>query len=200
VGEQVRRGKPRRVDYLLRLTDGFEIAVIEAEPENSPAEDGLEQAKAYAKDLGLAFAYATNGHRILEYAFFTHTTRELGNFPRPEELWYRWKINTGTSSQDMVKEERAAYIFKLGAERQQNPLLYGYCPESLCGKKPFYFQEVAIREIIKRIMRGQRRILLTMATGTGKNICSVSSRVETDQIRMASKETPRKACTRVISR
>jgi len=66
----------------------------------------------------------------------------------------------------MVKEERAAYIFKLGAERQQNPLLYGYCPESLCGKKPFYFQEVAIREIIKRIMRGQRRILLTMVTGT----------------------------------
>jgi type I restriction enzyme R subunit len=168
VGDQVRRGEPRRVDYLLRLTDGFEIAVIEAEPEDRPAEAGLEQAKAYAKDLGLAFAYATNGHRILEYDFFTHTTRELESFPRPEDLWHRWKINTGLSSQDMVREERAAYISKLGAERQQNPLLYGYCPESLCGKKPFYFQEVAIREIIKRIMRGQRRVLLTMATGTGK--------------------------------
>ena len=89
VGDRVQRGKPRRVDYLLRLTDGFEIAVIEAEPEDSPAEAGLEQAKAYAKDLGLAFAYATNGHRILEYDFFTHTTRELESFPRPKELWYR---------------------------------------------------------------------------------------------------------------
>jgi len=137
VGDQVQRGKPRRVDYLLRLTDGFEIAVVEVKREDEPLEAGLEQAKAYAKDLGLAFAYATNGHEILEYDFFEHKSRKLENFPRPEELWYRWKINTGSSSQYMVSEERATYISKLGAERQQNPLLHSYCPESLCGKKAF---------------------------------------------------------------
>jgi type I restriction enzyme R subunit len=86
VGNGVRRGEARKVDYLLRLTDAFPISVVEAEPESAPAEAGLEQAKRYARDLGLAFAYATNGHRIIEYDFFMNANRSLDKFPSPDEL------------------------------------------------------------------------------------------------------------------
>jgi len=169
-GDRIRRGKGRKVDYLLRLTDGFPIAVVEAEPEDKAPDAGLEQAKAYARDLGLAFAYSTNGHEIVEFDFFTNSSRVLENFPRPEDLWSRWVINTGLAEHKefFVKERRIEYLSRLGRERTANPLLYDYCPESRCGKRPYYFQEVAIREVIKRLMRGQRRVLLVMATGTGK--------------------------------
>ncbi|MGQ9497685.1 MAG: EcoAI/FtnUII family type I restriction enzme subunit R [Desulfotomaculales bacterium] len=169
VGDRVRRGKPRKVDYLLRTSESFPIAVIEAKPENEPAEAGLEQAKDYARDLGLAFAYATNGHRIIEYDFFTRSSRTLDGFPRPAELWQRWELNNGLLrlEQERVAETRASY-YVAGARWEANPLLYPYCPASICGRNPFYFQEVAIREVIKRLMRGQRRVLLAMATGTGK--------------------------------
>lgn len=167
VGDRVRRGTPKRVDYLLRYTDGFPIAVVEAEPEDSPPEAGLEQAKGYARDLGLAFAYSTNGHKIVEYDFFTHASRVLDQFPSPEGLWLRWQANTGLTEPvpGRVKEAPAVYG---PIEGKANPLLHPYCPENLCGKRPYYFQEVAIREVLLRIMRGQQRILLTMATGTGK--------------------------------
>lgn len=168
-GDTVQRGKSKRVDYLLRYTDGFPIAVVEAEPESSPAEAGLEQAKSYARDLGLAFAYATNGHKILEYDFFTHTSRELSTFPTPQQVWQRWKENTGLEAPGAGKVQEAPAVYGVVEDDvKRNPLLYPYCPESQCGKRPYYFQERAIREVILRIMRGQKRILLTMATGTGK--------------------------------
>ncbi|NHM25926.1 DEAD/DEAH box helicase family protein [Desulfofundulus sp. TPOSR] len=169
VGDRVRRGKPRKVDYLLRVSESFPIAVVEAEAESKPPEAGLEQAKEYAMDLSLAFAYSTNGHQIIEYDFFTKSSRTLDSFPRPEELWQRWKLNTGLAApkQERVAEARASYHVP-GARWEGNPLLYPYCPKSICGRSPFYFQEVAIREAIKRLMRGQRRVLLAMATGTGK--------------------------------
>jgi type I site-specific restriction endonuclease len=62
-----RRREPRRVDYLLCYTDAFPIAVIEAKAESHAPDSGLEQAKLYAHDLGMPFAYATNGHGIVEY-------------------------------------------------------------------------------------------------------------------------------------
>jgi type I restriction enzyme R subunit len=164
VGDRIRRGEPRRVDYLLRLSDAFPIAVIEAKAESEPVEAGLEQAKSYARDLGLAFAYATNGNRILEFDFFTNTSRELERFPSPRELWERWQKNIGGVEPFEVAESPAEY----GADRRSNPLLFPYCPEDRCGKVPFYFQEVAIREVVKRVMQGRKRVLLTMATGTGK--------------------------------
>lgn len=169
-GDRVRRGKPRRVDYLLRYTEGFPIAVVEAEAESESVEAGLEQAKTYAKDLGLAFAYSTNGRGIIEYDFFTHSSLTFDRFPKPKDLWDRWSRNTG------IKEptEAAKAADDLGRYRhsgqiwQYNPLLHPYCSESLCGKRPFYFQEVAVQEVIKRLMRGQSRVLLAMGTGTGK--------------------------------
>ncbi|MGY4707505.1 EcoAI/FtnUII family type I restriction enzme subunit R [Candidatus Bipolaricaulota sp. J31] len=170
VGDRTRRGKGRKVDYLLRLTSGFPIAVVEAESEDKPPDAGLEQAKDYARDLGLAFAYSTNGHGIVEFDFFTNSSREVQAFPTPEELWRRWVLNTGIAKQRdlVVRDKRIEYLSRLREERKSNPLLCDYCPEYLCGKRPYYFQEVAIREVIRRVMRGQRRVLLAMATGTGK--------------------------------
>lgn len=164
VGDRVRRGEARKVDYLLRISDAFPIAVVEAKAESEPAEAGLEQAKRYARDLGLAFAYATNGRDIIEFDFFTNSSRTLDRFPTPQELWERWNQNLGAAKSLQVAEGQPLY----GAAKHTNPLLHPYCPESLCGKSPFYFQEVAIREVIKRLVRGQKRVLLTMATGTGK--------------------------------
>lgn len=166
VGDRVKRGEARKVDYLLRLSDAFPIAVVEAKAESEPTESGLEQAKRYARDLGLAFAYATNGHEIIEFDFFTNSSRRLDRFPKPEELLERWWHNAGidpTQGPTPLAEPRAFYL-----DKRSNPLLHPYCPESLCGKTPFYFQEVAIREVIKRLMWGRKRVLLTMATGTGK--------------------------------
>lgn len=164
IGDRVRRGEARKVDYLLRLSDAFAIAVVEAKAESESAEAGLEQAKRYARDLGLAFAYSTNGHQIIEFDFFTNSSREIDTFPKPSELWERWQRNTQTAPLHGVAESAATR----GAERRSNPLLHPYCPENMCGKSPFYFQEVAIREVVRRLMLGRRRVLLTMATGTGK--------------------------------
>ncbi len=164
VGSATRRGSARKVDYLLYYHESLPIAVVEAKAEGEPAEAGLEQAKRYARELGVAFAYATNGHDIIEFDFFTNTSRTLDRFPRPEELWQRWQANLGQAQVLQVAETRVGYK----VDQSTNPLLYPYCPETDCGKTPRYFQEVAIREVIKRVMRGQKRILLTMATGTGK--------------------------------
>jgi len=168
VGDQTRRGNPRNVDYLLRYTDGFPIAVVEAKAEGEAPDAGLGQAKRYAHDLGLAFAYATNGHAILEYDFFTHSSRTLASFPSPQQLWERWTANTGPTRPHDAHEVAEAELPYGSPDRQRSPLLHAYCPQALCGMTPFYFQEVAIRRIITRIMRGQRRVLLAMATGTGK--------------------------------
>jgi len=170
-GERARHREGRKVDYLLRYTDAFPIAVVEAKAEDVSPESGFEQARGYALDLGVPFAYATNGHQILEYDYFTRSSVELQGFPHPNDLWERWLVNTGLhdlTDQDQIDEVRVVYDPDAAETRRLNPLLHPYCPESVTGKTPRYFQETAITQIIQRIMRGQRRILLTMATGTGK--------------------------------
>lgn len=175
-GDQAERQAPRRVDYLLRYTDSFPIAVVEAKAEGELAVSGLQQVKEYARDLTVAFAYATNGHEIIEWDTFTNTTQTIESFPSPDELWERWRLNTKLNEPprqgDFVRrlhELRPVYQVKDAAARRQNPLLHGYAPPEVTrGKEPRYFQEAAIKEVLLRIMRGQRRILLTMATGTGK--------------------------------
>ncbi len=165
-GERARHGEPRRVDYVLRFTDSFPIAVVEAKAEGESAEAGFAQAQQYARDLGVAFAYATNGHAIIEYDFFARQSRELPAFPRPDDLWQRWVQNTGVDP----RSERALHdvVSFYSADRFSNPLLYPYAPATLTGKEMRYYQEAAIIQVIRRLMRGQRRVLLTMATGTGK--------------------------------
>ncbi|MEZ4859735.1 MAG: DEAD/DEAH box helicase family protein [Caldilineaceae bacterium] len=170
-GDKAEREAPKRVDYLLRFTDSFPIAVVEAKEEAKAAVSGLEQVKGYARELGLAFAYATNGHEILEWDQFTDMSHTIDRFPTPEELWQRWQLNLGLVATDLkqVKELRPLYQPNLAEARRRNPLLHPYAATTITrGKEPRYFQEAAIKEALVRMMRGQKRILLTMATGTGK--------------------------------
>ena len=90
-GGSPRRRKPKRADYLLRHQPDFTIAVVEAKPEYKLPGDGLQQAKDYAEILGLKFAYATNGHGVVEHDFLTGEETELQTFPSPDELWGRLK-------------------------------------------------------------------------------------------------------------
>jgi type I restriction enzyme R subunit len=169
-GTQSRRKKGRKVDYLLRYA-GFPIAVLEAKAEGESAETGFGQGKNYARDLGVPFAYASNGHDILEYDYFTRQSRELDAFPTPDALWHRWLTNTSlpdVANAAQVAEARQLYDPQAAEARQRNPLLHPYCPASITGKTPRYFQETAVARVLERVMRGQERILLTMATGTGK--------------------------------
>jgi type I restriction enzyme R subunit len=165
VGEESRRREPRRVDYLLRYR-GQMIAVLEAKSESREAGDGLEQAKNYARLLDVPFAYSSNGHLFVEFDFFLNESRELIAFPDPDDLWDRWEINRNRSTHRQVAEDPGKYDHETSL--RSNPLLHPFCPASACGKELRYFQEVAIRRTIERMMRGQKRILLTMATGTGK--------------------------------
>ena len=169
-GTRASRKEGRKVDYLLRYA-GFPIAVVEAKAEGESAESGFRQGQDYARDLGIPFAYATNGRDILEYDAFTRQSRELAAFPTPDDLWQRWLTNTGladVANPQAVAEARQLYDPQAAEARRSNPILHPYCPSSITGKVPRYFQETAVTRVLERAMRGQRRILLTMATGTGK--------------------------------
>jgi type I restriction enzyme R subunit len=148
VGNKARRQPQKRADYLLRYTRDLPIAVVEAKARYKSPADGLQQAKNYATTLGLTFAYATNGQGIIEFDFLTGVERELQEFPSPDELWAR--------------QRGAEKLSDSEAERLLTP---GY---SLAGKTPRYYQEIAINAALRHIIKGQRRVLLTMATGTGK--------------------------------
>jgi type I restriction enzyme R subunit len=149
-GGKVRRGKQKRADYLLRYTRDFPIAVVEAKPEYKTSSAGLGQAKDYAHTLGLKFAYSTNGHGIVEFDFTSGFERELATFPTPDELWSRLR------AADSITDDQA--------ER----LLHAY--HLLPGKKPRYYQDIAIHQVVQSIVQGKRRVLVTMATGTGKTL------------------------------
>jgi type I restriction enzyme R subunit len=134
-GDKAHHREGRKIDYLLRYTDAFPIAVVEAKEEGLPAETGLEQAKAYAKDLSIPFAFATNGHKIIEYDFFTLDSRDIVHFPTPDELWHRWMINYGFKAQG-IAQSQAKYSLDEVDARRGNPLLHPYCPTTITGKNP----------------------------------------------------------------
>src|SRR6185503_17473308 len=95
VGKGFIRKPPKRVDYLLRYTRDFLLAVVEAKAEYKAAADALQQAKNYAEMLGLKFAYATNGRDIIEFDFYTGLESERADYPSPDELWLRYRIGNG---------------------------------------------------------------------------------------------------------
>lgn len=173
IGEESKRREPQRVDYLLRY-QGQMIAVLEAKSEMYTADTGLEQAKSYAAMLDVPFAYSSNGHSFIEFDFFLNQSRELTAFPAPDELWQRWeqyRSQSYTTNSKYIAESKPTY--RIPASKQTNPLLYPLCPRSVCGKETRYFQEVAIRRVIERMLGNQKRILLTMATGTGKTFTAL---------------------------
>lgn len=150
-GSKIKRRPQKRADYLLRYTRDFTIAVVEAKARYKSPGDGLQQAKQYAEILGLRFAYATNGEGIVEFDFTAGVERELPAFPSPDELWSRLR-----AAEHLADEATA-----------QRLLAPSYHHAS---KSPRYYQEIAINRTVQAILQGQRRVLLTMATGTGKTL------------------------------
>lgn len=152
-GKKVRRAKGKKADYLLKSSHGeIPLAVIEAKDLTQSVGSGMQQAIEYAKILDIPFAYSSNGNGFLEHDFFTGQERELklDEFPSESELWDR-------------------YLKGKGFNREQEDIIsepYYYAPFNT--KTPRYYQRIAIQRTIEAISKGQKRILLVMATGTGK--------------------------------
>src|SRR5713101_8290460 len=91
LGKGFVRKPPKRVDYLLRYTRDFPLAVVEAKVAYKAAADAVQQAKDYAEMLGLKFAYGTNGHDVIEFDYFTGLEKPLADYPTPGELWQRYR-------------------------------------------------------------------------------------------------------------
>ena len=151
-GTTTRRGEQKKADYVLRYKTVHPIAVIEAKKAALPAAQGLQQAKEYAEILGLQFAYATNGQEIIEHDFITGQQQAISRYPTPDELWARLNGQIG------LTPKQATHV--LAPQHRET------------GKPPRYYQEIAINRTVQAISQGDRRLLLTMATGTGKTFVS----------------------------
>ena len=150
-GNFVFREKPKRADYLLYLSANNPIAVIEAKDNHHSISHGLQQAMEYAKMLDLPFAFSSNGDGFAEHDFLTGTEREFGldEFPTEAELIARYKKESGLTNAQEIAIDQPYYT-------SQNTY------------PPRYYQRIAINRTIDAIARGQQRLLLVMATGTGK--------------------------------
>ena len=152
-GNSVTRGAAKKADYI--LTYGVvkqPLAVVEAKQMKFPVGYGMNQAMEYAQMLDIKFAYSSNGKGFIEYDFFTGKTKELkiDEFPTPQELWQRYCVGKE------LDEETEKIV--------QEP----YYIDTFNNKKPRYYQRIAIDRTIEAIAKNQKRILLVMATGTGK--------------------------------
>lgn len=153
-GKLATRGKKRRADYLLFQGPNLPLAVVEAKDNTHAIGSGLGQALDYALALDVPFVFSSNGDGFLFHDRTGQSNpveREIGldEFPSPDELWARyraWRRLTPTT------EKVARYPYYLDTS----------------GKEPRYYQRVAIQRAVEAIAQGNRRVLLTMATGTGK--------------------------------
>jgi type I restriction enzyme R subunit len=100
VGKRGHRRPGKRADYILRYRPDFTIAVVEAKASYKTPGDAMQQAKDYAENLDLKFAYGTNGHGIVEFDYTTGVEREIAEFPTPGELWDRLRGNQELSGSD----------------------------------------------------------------------------------------------------
>lgn len=154
-GNIVARSKPKFADYMLYLNDGKPIAVVEAKDNNHSVSHGLQQAMTYAKMMDLPFAYSSNGDAFYEHDFLTGKEREiaLDNFPTQEQLIARYyrELNNGNG---ISEEEKKIVSQPYYSSQNTYP--------------PRYYQRNAVNRTVEAIARGQQRLLLVMATGTGK--------------------------------
>jgi type I restriction enzyme R subunit len=153
-GRTVSRGKAKKADYILYHKPNQPLAIIEAKDNNQPVGAGMQQALEYAEVLDVPFVYSSNGDAFLEHDRTRKTgtvTREipLDQFPSPQELWERYK---GTKGYTPEQEAVATWDYFQNDSR----------------KPPRYYQSIAINRSVDAIVRGQNRLLLVMATGTGK--------------------------------
>ena len=141
----------KRVDYLLYLSANNPIAVVEAKDNHHQVSAGLQQAMDYAKMLDLPFAFSSNGDGFAEHDFLTGAERQFGmdEFPTEAELTDRYKRESG-----LTPAQEAAMAQPYFSSQATYP--------------PRYYQRIAINRTVDAIARGQKRLLLVMATGTGK--------------------------------
>lgn len=150
-GNLVFREKPKRADYVLYLNANNPIAIVEAKDNTHSVSHGLQQAITYAQMLDVPFAYSSNGDGFVEHDFLTGQEREFGldEFPTEQVLIARYKQETDLSpTQEAILEQ--PYF------TSQNTY------------PPRYYQRIAINRTVDAIAKGQQRLLLVMATGTGK--------------------------------
>ncbi len=148
-----KRAQRKFADYLLRY-EGNNLAIIEAKKFSKDPLDGLSQGIEYAKILNVPFVYSSNGEKIYEYDMRSHSGEYIDKFPSPKELFDRIFGN--------LKEWQYRLL-------TQKPM---YIPQ----KELRYYQKIAIDKVIEAIINNKNRILLTLATGTGKttiafNLC-----------------------------
>ncbi len=161
-GKTVKRGEAKKADYILYYKPNIPIAVIEAKDNAHSVGDGMQQALEYAEILDVPFAYSSNGDAFLEHDRTADSgpadgpvsgtvEREipLDCFPSPAELWDRFRRVKGYTAE------------------QESVVAQGYYEDG-SGKLPRYYQLIAITRTVDAIARGRKRILLVMATGTGK--------------------------------
>ena len=140
----------KKADYILRYTHDLSIAVVEAKATFKYPGDGLQQAMNYAEILGLKFAFSTNGQGIVEHDYITGKQRKTDDFPSPKELWGRLKGDIGITDDKDVQDFLFPFYHGIGA------------------MTPRYYQEIAINRTVEAVVKDKKRILICMATGTGK--------------------------------
>lgn len=147
----VQQSKGKKVDYLLYYRSNLPIAIIEAKDNKHEIADGLQQGIGYANDLDVPFAYASNGYGFYEHDMLTGEERQITmeEFPSPDTLWKRYLEEKQITPEEEKIITEPYYFMDIN-------------------KTPRYYQRIAINKTIEAISKGQKRILLVMATGTGK--------------------------------
>nr|MBP8640859.1 DEAD/DEAH box helicase family protein [Oscillospiraceae bacterium] len=150
-GNFVFREKPKKADYILYINANNPIAIVEAKDNKHTVSHGLQQAMTYAQMLDVPFAYSSNGDAFYEHDFLAGQERQipLSEFPSPDELMARYQAAKGLN--DKEKEIIAQPYYT-----------------SQTTYAPRYYQRNAVNRTVDAIAQGQQRILLVMATGTGK--------------------------------
>ena len=150
-GNLVVREKPKKADYVLYLQDEKPIAIVEAKDNKHTISYGIQQAITYAQMLDVPFAYSSNGDAFYEHDRLTGQERQidLDKFPSPQELLARYQVEQGVTPSEMQAINQPYYT-------------------SQTTYSPRYYQRNAINRTVEAVAKGQDRILLVMATGTGK--------------------------------
>ena len=153
--DKVSRGDKKKADYLLLYKDNIPLALVEAKGIGHNAMEGYQQVLAYAQILEIPFAYTTNGFDLVEEDMIIHKNNgrlKMQDFPCPEELWERY-IKEKNLTEDEIRLMNQPYYLDASKAKQ---------------KKPRYYQRIAINRVIDAVAQGKSRMLLVMATGTGK--------------------------------
>lgn len=154
-GDIVSRGDKKKADYLLLFKDNIPLALLEAKGIDHSAMEGYQQVLAYAEILDVPFAYTTNGIDLIEEDLIIHKNNselKMQDFPYPDELWDRYVEEKGLTEDEIKLLNQPYYIDASKAKP----------------RKPRYYQRIAINRVMDAIAQGKRRMLLVMATGTGK--------------------------------